>query len=108
MCKSCFARGSSHYIRVVAFAPVISLNLITPSRSARDVLAAKLRCPASLADQPRLRVAAFGVYASPCLAAVRPVRPCTGVRSVRRPRAPRPAARRTSLSIRGQAFAPAF
>jgi hypothetical protein len=31
----------------------------------RAVHTAKLRFPASLADQPRLRVAAFGVYASP-------------------------------------------
>jgi hypothetical protein len=28
--------------------------------------AATLRCPAPRADRPRLRVAAFGVYASPC------------------------------------------
>jgi hypothetical protein len=31
----------------------------------RAVHTATLRCPASLADQPRLPVAAFGVYASP-------------------------------------------
>jgi hypothetical protein len=39
------------------------------SPSGRPVHTAKLRCPASLADQPRLPVAAFGVYASPVCSA---------------------------------------
>ena len=38
------------------------------SRSGCVASATSLRYPASLADQPRLRVAAFGVYASPCFA----------------------------------------
>jgi hypothetical protein len=39
---------------------------------ARDASPRRYAVHASLAGQPRLRVAAFGVYASPCLAAVQP------------------------------------
>ncbi len=42
-----------------------AIAVVRSSSSGWAVHTATLRCPASLADQPRLRVAAFGVYASP-------------------------------------------
>jgi len=74
------------------------LSSITPSLASQPSCARSLRFPAPLTGLPHFHVLAFGACASP-MSVVRPVR---------RPLAPHPAARRTSLSIHGQSFAPTF